>query len=125
MAVENVKAFFEVLSKDEAIQQALKAKEAAYTGSKEDRDAVVEAILLPVAKEAGYEFTLEELKKFAKSMWPEGELDEAELEAVAGGGGFCLILGFGSQGDTYVSESVSNHVGSGTCSGIGIGFGAF
>lgn len=81
--------------------------------------------MLPVAKEAGYEFTLEELKKFAKSMWPEGELDEAELEAVAGGGGFCLILGFGSQGDTYVSESVSNHVGSGTCSGIGIGFGAF
>ena len=123
MAVENVKAFFEVLSKDEAIQQALKAKEAAYTGSKEDRDAVVEAILLPVAKEAGYEFTLEELKKFAKSMWPEGELDEAELEAVAGGGGFCLILGFGSQEDTLVSES--NHVGAGTCSGVGIGFGAF
>ena len=123
MAAENVKAFFEALSKDEALQQALREKEVAYTGMKEDREAVVEAVLLPVAKEAGYEFTLEELKALEKSMRPEGELSENELEDVAGGGGFCLIIGGGTQGGTPITGA--DHVGAGICSGIGIGFGAF
>ena len=85
MTQENIKVFFEALSKDEALQQALKEKALSYTGSKEDREAVVEAILIPVAKKAGYAFTLEELKEFEKGMRPEGELNESELEAVAGG----------------------------------------
>ena len=99
MAKENVKAFFEALSKDEAIQQALKAKELAYTGSKEDREAVVKEVLIPVAEEAGYAFTLEELKEFEKGMCLEGELSENELEAIAGGEtttwGVCVFVGVG------------------------------
>ena len=98
MAKENVKAFFEALSKDESIQQALKAKELAYTGIKEDREAIVKEVLIPVAEEAGYDFTLEELKEFEKGMRPEGELDENELEAVAGGvedWGVCVFAGLG------------------------------
>ena len=96
MAKENVKAFFEVLSKDEAIQQALKAKEAAYTGIKEDREIVVKEVLIPVAEEAGYTFTLEEVKEFEKGMRAEGELAENELESIAGGiemWGVCVVLG--------------------------------
>ena len=110
MAAENVKAFFEALSKDEALQQALKEKELAYTGSKEDREAIVKEVLLPVAKEAGYAFTLEELKEFEKSMRVEGELVENELESVAGGmnWGVCFIFGAGG-GSTCVV------VGSGFC----------
>ena len=97
MAKENVKAFFEALSKDESIQQALKAKELAYTGIKEDREAIVKEVLIPVAEEAGYAFTMEELKEFEKGMRPEGELDEDELEAVAGGltWGICVMAGLG------------------------------
>ena len=98
MAKENIKAFFEALSKDETIQQMLKEKEHAYTGMKEDRESVVAEILIPTAKAAGYDFTLEELKEFETGMRPEGELDEAELEAVAGGvedWGVCILAGLG------------------------------
>lgn len=98
MAKENVKAFFEALSRDDSIQQTLKEKELAYTGTKEDREAIVEAIVIPVAKAAGYDFTLEELKEFEKGVRPEGELDESELEAVAGGvevWGACVVVGVG------------------------------
>ena len=98
MAKENIKAFFEALSKDEALQKTLKEKELAYAGAKEDREAIVKEVLIPVAEEAGYDFTLEELKEFEKSMRPEGELDESELEAVAGGvedWGLCVLAGIG------------------------------
>ena len=98
MATENIKAFFEALSKDEALQQALKEKELAYTGAKEDREAVMEAIVLPVAREAGYDFTLEELNELEKCMQAEGELAEEELESVAGGmvWGVCFFIGLGA-----------------------------
>ena len=97
MAKENIKAFFEALSKDEALQKALKEKELAYTGAKEDREAVVAEVLIPAAKAAGYDFTAEELKEFDKGMRPEGELDESELESVAGGltWGVCVMFGLG------------------------------
>ena len=102
MAKENVKAFFEALSQNEALQQVLKEKELAYTGDKEDREAVVNEVLLPVAEEAGYAFTLEELKEIEEGMRPEGEVDEDELEAVAGGviWGVCVMVGIGG-GDCF------------------------
>ena len=97
MTKENIKAFFEALAKDEALQKALKEKELAYTGAKEDRETIVDAIVIPVAKAAGYDFTLEELKEYQKNMRPEGELAEDELEAVAGGltWGVCVMFGLG------------------------------
>ena len=98
MVTENIKAFFEALSKDEALQQALREKELSYTGMKEDREAIVAEILIPVAKAAGYDFTLEDVKAFEKGMRVEGELSENELEAVAGGvedWGICVLAGFG------------------------------
>ena len=113
MAKENIKAFFEALSKDETIQKAMKEKELGYTGSKEDREAVIKAVLIPVAEEAGYTFTLEELKELEKGMREEGELAENELESVAGGTddwgvwGVCFLAGIG---------------GGGTCVVVGFGF---
>ncbi len=106
MAAENVKAFFEALSKDEALQQALKEKEVAYTGSKEDREAIIEGILIPVAKEAGYTFTMEELEEFEKDMCTDRELDEDELEAIAGGVyASCIIIGIS---DTDIAFAQGN-----------------
>ena len=114
MAKENVKAFYEALSKDEAMQQAVKAKELAYTGKKEDREAVAEEIVIPVAKEAGYEFTLEELREFEEGLRPAGELDEDELEAVSGGLGLGLgVTAFGGVAYSFFSDD---------CRGMGFGF---
>ena len=120
MAKENVKAFFEALSQNEALQQALKAKELAYTGIKEDREAIVNEVLIPVAEEAGYNFTLEELKEFEKGMRPAGELDEDELESVSGGLSFAFGLTFlGGVGYSLSSDDCRG-LGFGLCIVIGI-----
>jgi predicted ribosomally synthesized peptide with nif11-like leader len=96
MAKENVKAFFEALTKEGSIQKALKEKELVYTGAKDDRNAIVKEVLIPVAEAAGYTFTVDELKEFEQDMQAKGELSEDELEAVAGGvedWGICTGLG--------------------------------
>ena len=102
MTNQNVKAFIEALSQDESIQKALKEKEMAYTGIKEDRETFMEAVVIPLAKEVGYEFTLKDLKDFEKGMRPQGELDEDELESVAGGTtwGLCVLGGIGGGGES-------------------------
>jgi len=43
--------------------------------------------LIPFAKKAGFDFTLDEVKAFLKSNTEGGELSDDELEAVAGGKG--------------------------------------
>ena len=116
MENNNVKAFFEVLSKDEAVQKALKEKEIAYAVAKEYQQSIIEEVVIPVAKAAGYEFTLEDVLDLEKSMRPEGEMDENELEAVAGGQGFCVIIGIG------VHDNLEN-AGFTACDGLGFGFG--
>ena len=83
----------------------------------EDREAIVAEVLIPVAKAAGYDFTLEDLKAFEKSMQVEGELSENELESVAGGGdhingvdysggiknwGLCVVVGLAGGRDCIV-----------------------
>ena len=57
---ENVVKFFELYDNDEALRKRIEDAEAAYPGSLEIRDAVIEAVLLPVAKELGLPFTLRE-----------------------------------------------------------------
>ena len=102
------------------MQQALNAKELAFTGMKEDREAVAEEIVIPVAKEAGYEFTLEELREFEEGLRPTGELDEDELEAVSGGVfsiAFCVC---GGTGYNFGSDSNSGFAGFGLCILLGL-----
>jgi hypothetical protein len=50
-------------------------------------------VLAPVAKEAGFEITYEDMEKLAKEA-SEDELSEDELSTAAGGGGFCKF-GYG------------------------------
>ena len=104
MANENVNSFFEAMTKDESIQQALKEKELAYTGAKDDREAVIKEVLIPVAEAAGYTFTVEDLKEYEEGKQVNGELNEDELEAVAGGltWGLCIMLGFGGGDMCYI-----------------------
>jgi len=111
MAIENVKAFYKELEANEELQKKIAAADAAYSGDSEDKAAAIEAIVLPIAKKAGFDFTAEELLSL-EIPTKEGEISEDELEAVAGGAAFCIVFGFGKAAG-----------GSLTCNFIGVGFG--
>jgi len=83
MAQENVMKFEELLQGDEALQAKLNDAMQAYAGDKADGRAVFEAVMAPLAEEAGMPFTYEEATTVADDA---KELDDAELEAFAGGG---------------------------------------
>lgn len=61
---ENVTAFFARLEADAALRERLEEAEAAYPGSWELREALCEAVLLPIAAEQGLPFTLDDLRKY-------------------------------------------------------------
>jgi hypothetical protein len=94
MAQENVKLFQEKLLESEELKAKLKAAGEAYTGDKTDAAKIAEAIIIPLAKEAGLPFTVEELKAAGAAETQEGALSDEELEAVAGGRkAICMIYG--------------------------------
>ena len=62
--VEQAQAFFERYAEDATLRERLRREEECYPGSLEIREAVVEDVLLPVARELGYDFTLEELRTY-------------------------------------------------------------
>ena len=80
---ENVVKFFELYDSDETLRKRIEDAEAAYPGSLEIRDAVIEAVLLPVAKELGLPFTLRDLRVYESVMsakrCPDEEMTEEEL----------------------------------------------
>ena len=80
---ENVVKFFELYDNDEALRKRIEDAEAAYPGSLEIRDAVIEAVLLPVARELGLPFTLRDLRVYESVMsakrCPDEEMTEEEL----------------------------------------------
>ncbi|MBR1457052.1 MAG: hypothetical protein IJ594_07840 [Oscillospiraceae bacterium] len=61
---ENVEKFFELYQADEQLRLRVQAAEAAYPGSLEIRDAVAEAVLLPIAEDLGLPFTLKDLRAY-------------------------------------------------------------
>ena len=89
-----------------------------YSGDKNDEKAVLEAVLAPVAKEAGFDFTYEDMAKLAASSGDD-ELSEEELTAAVGGWAFCIGIGFG-KGITTVEDTDKGYV---MCSVIGYGVG--
>ena len=103
MAKENVKNFFEEVSKSEDLQKQLKtATEKTNAEVQKLIEAQTESVV-EVAKKAGFEFTAEELLSSAQQG--DKKLDQNELDAVAGGwvGATCCCLigmgvGFGCSG---------------------------
>lgn len=79
----DVVRFFEKYDADPGLRQRLKDAENMYPGSLEIRDAVVEDVLLPVAAEMGFTFTVEDLFAYEKAkkaaMSKNVELSEEEL----------------------------------------------
>ena len=83
MSVEQVKAFVANVKEDQALAKKLQDAEAAYNGDKSDKEAAVAAIVIPIAAEAGFNFTVEDFKAAFDNV--EGEASSDELDAVAGG----------------------------------------
>lgn len=115
--MSNVERFEELLRSDEELQAKLRAATEAYEGDKADERALFDAVVVPLAAEAGLPFTYDEAREVA--------LDDSNLETVVGGtdsnygepDGRCIILGIGFGGDSCANE----RFGAGGCVGIGIG----
>ena len=118
MAKENVGKFYAKLQEDATLTAKLNELDkdfAEKNGASADdaamREKAVEAIIIPLAKEAGLPFTLEELKEYEQEQLKEMNLSEDELDQVAGGkrhnrkfgdgggrsgiGAYCAFLGVG------------------------------
>ena len=72
----NVIEFFRRYSCDSALQQRVQDAEDMYPGSLELREAVVEAVLLPIASELGLPFTVEDLKAYELMVKQELRSDD-------------------------------------------------
>ena len=98
MAKENVAKFYEKLAEDTALAEKINGLDKVFAEKHEApaedadekvvlafREEAVKAVLLPVAKEAGFDFTIDELKAYEQEQLAALKLSEDELEQVAGG----------------------------------------
>ncbi len=109
--MSNVEKFEELLRSDDALQKKLATAVEAFTGDKGDEKSVFEAAVAPIAAEAGLPITFEEVVEASTNR----ELDDSELDAVAGGDGFCFIIG----GTTDVEAKCDSMTGQ-ACAYIGV-----
>ena len=65
---ENVEKFFALYNSDPALKKRVKDAEAAYPGSLELREPLVEAVLLPIAAELDLPFTVGELRAYETKL---------------------------------------------------------
>jgi len=122
MAVENASKFEKLLREDKELQAKLEVAIEAFDGDKSDEKAVFDATVAPLAAEAGLPYTFEEAVESTQSR----ELDEGELEAVAGGS-WCVIIGGGhdKETNTVTTKNGVGVTGFGTCKYVGVGLGNF
>ena len=91
MSVENVKQFYEAISRDEAMKQTYMESYQKYQGQPMDEETALSLVGqegLALAQQMGYEFTLDDLKSYGTEMKQAKmnfELSDEEMQAVAGG----------------------------------------
>ena len=141
MAKENVKKFLEELSTNKELQEKFMAAQKGYEAEGKGEEEIFEDIVLPIAKEAGFEFTDSEYRAIQRDVMAEKGISEEELENVSGGG-LCLCIGFGKYlggcvliggceeildyNDNADDEgTLTAGVGFTECSSIGFGFGGY
>lgn len=108
MSMENAKTFYEKVKVDEGLQQRIGQL------AKEDPKGIG-AVIIRTAKENGFDFSEEELKVFieerAKTINSNGELNDSELESVAGGKLIhWIILSIGTFGLYCAASGIDNAV---------------
>lgn len=118
MATENIQKFEELLRSDEGVQAKLRAAVDAFEGDKADEQAFFEATVGKVADELGFSVTYDEVKAYAGKLT---KLNDAELSAVAGGDGYCFIIGIHTDVDASACPATDEN-GAQACAFAGIGF---
>lgn len=78
MNSDAVSQFMALYQSDPDLQEKFAQAEAAYPGSLDIREAVVEEILLPLAKEAGFSFTVEDLRSYETAVYLDKHRDEEQ-----------------------------------------------
>ena len=139
MAKENVKKFLEELSTNKELQEKFMEAQKGYKAEGKGEEEIFEDIVLPIAKEVGYDFTISEYRAIQRDVMAEKGISEEELENVSGGG-FCFLIGFGNYAgfcaligscveiiDNAVADEGTQTVGVGitSCSSIGFGVGGY
>lgn len=80
MSMESAKNFMAEISKGGVLQDKINAALESYTGDSSDKKARFEAVVIPIAKEAGFDISWEEIEGSA-----DGELSADALKSFAGG----------------------------------------
>ena len=115
--------FMELLKTDKALQDKLAAAAESYDGDK-TQEAVFQNVTLPVAEEAGFHFTFEELREYLQQQSNDVQtLDPDEMDQVAGGSGDSLGVGFTSCDGLGWGLGAAFGGNSGICALIGYGDG--
>lgn len=79
MAVNvNCAAFFEKYRSDSQLRERLAELETMYPGSLENREAVAEEVLLPVAEELGLPFTVRDLFEYENLCFVRERAEESD-----------------------------------------------
>lgn len=90
MSIENVKEFYEAVSKDEALKQKLVELSQKHQGQQMDEIKVMAEMdreVMSLAAQMGYSFTIDDLKACETEMKQKlgCELGDSDLAAVSGG----------------------------------------
>ena len=112
MSAENVKKFYEAVSRDEALKQKFIELSQKYQGQSMDEAkgmSILEQEALPIAKQLGYEFTIDDLKSYGEEMKQANmncELSDEEMQAVAGGiqAAICVLFGISLDGQFVLAS---------------------
>jgi hypothetical protein len=130
MSKDNVKLFYEAMAKDKVLQEKFRAVSQKYEGQKPDEgqlELIYQKELVPLAKQAGFIFTITELKQYTAAAKKPAmrKISEEELAGVAGGVCFCSIGGGGHLGgNTCACVIGGGGSGDGTiCACVGAGSG--
>ncbi len=98
MSMENVRKFYEVLSQDTDLQQKFKEKSESLSGKwsgaleEEHLEDLFLKEILPIALEAGFEFSFQDLQEYSAESKKKSELMDEELDAVVGGNNICVCV---------------------------------
>ena len=132
MSIEAVKNFYERIASDEEFQNKLNELQDKATKGLElplapdKKEEMVKDIIIPFAKEQGFDFSIEDIKEFEKSIIEQ--LDEEQLKDISAGldgigilASMCEVIGFGAGvGGSCKDEGVDY---GGICFLLGFGWG--
>lgn len=109
MSVENVQKFFELVKSNEELAQEIERikNEAQNKAGAVDYEQIISKNVIPMAKEHGLGFTLEDFLKYSSSIAQQGELSDDDLLNVSGGWSGSQMLATGLMLLTLGSSGLS------------------